>query len=431
MSRFINPVPQYLNSAGDPIVSGQMFFYEVGSTTPKDVYLDAALTIPAANPVLLNADGRMPDTYLLGSYRTILSEPSSGEQWERDNVGSEFTDGYGRAWNSTVTYNAPEVVLYDGVYYMSLTNNNIDNTPGPNSGNWKSIYLGAVGRNLLDNSNGQIHQRGTGAAPTGGYHLDRWVTSAGAGGTSTIQARRFSNSNRDWYIRMVTAGNTAPQYIEQTLRPELFKLGSDYTFTVSLGTLSVQGTVGRMRVWALSGGVYNDIHDEEVILNSDGSPSITFNYTDQGFDLSGPGDGIVVRLLLSDTGGAPDGNWNFRSFKLEEGNTYTGYEPTPYGVDETECMKWYQVPFDTDSISPFYANIFRSAGTAGAQDHVMNVQIRPKMYAAPSAVDETYISAVAPDDLQTNRNSMRLIWINISSPTSEVGVENLALSCEI
>ena len=95
MPRFINPVPQYLNSAGDPIVSGEMYFYEIGSVTPKDTYLDAELTIPATNPVLLNADGRLPDTYLLGSYRTVLSEPSTGQIWERDNVGSEFSDGYG------------------------------------------------------------------------------------------------------------------------------------------------------------------------------------------------------------------------------------------------------------------------------------------------------------------------------------------------
>ena len=141
MSRFINPVPQYLNSAGDPIVAGQMFFYEVGSTTPKDVYLDAALTIPAANPVLLNADGRMPDTYLLGSYRTILSEPSSGEQWERDNVGSEFSDGFGAEWNSTITYNIPDVVLFDGNYYQSLTNNNVGNSPAIGGSNWEVFTL--------------------------------------------------------------------------------------------------------------------------------------------------------------------------------------------------------------------------------------------------------------------------------------------------
>ena len=136
MPRFINPVPQYLNSAGDPIVSGEMYFYEIGSVTPKDTYLDAELTIPATNPVLLNADGRLPDTYLLGSYRTVLSEPSTGQIWERDNVGSELSEGYGSEWNSTVTYNIPDVVLYNGSYYQSLTNNNLNNEPSDTSTDW-------------------------------------------------------------------------------------------------------------------------------------------------------------------------------------------------------------------------------------------------------------------------------------------------------
>jgi hypothetical protein len=130
-----------------------MFFYEVGSTTPKDVYLDANLTIPAANPVLLNADGRMPDTFLSGAYRTILIEPSTGEQWERDNVGSEFSDGFGSEWNNTVAYNIPNVVLFDGVYYLSEINNNINNQPGPNSSAWSLSYVNLAGT-VIDYQNG-------------------------------------------------------------------------------------------------------------------------------------------------------------------------------------------------------------------------------------------------------------------------------------
>jgi len=145
MPRFINPVPQYLNSAGDPIVSGEMYFYEIGSTTPKDTYLDAELTIPAANPVLLDADGRLPDTYLSGSYRTVLSEPSTGQIWERDNVGSEFSDGFGSQWNNTVTYNVPDVVLFNGVYYLSETNNNLGNEPSSSSSDWSVSFVNLAG----------------------------------------------------------------------------------------------------------------------------------------------------------------------------------------------------------------------------------------------------------------------------------------------
>ena len=345
MPRFINPVPQYLNSAGDPIVSGEMYFYEIGSVTPKDTYLDAELTIPATNPVLLNADGRLPDTYLLGSYRTVLSEPSTGEIWERDNVGSEFTDGYGRAWNSTVTYNAPEVVLYDGVYYMSLTNNNIDNTPGPNSVSWKSIYLGAVGRNLLDNSNFQIHQRGVGAADTGGYYVDRWTTYAKSfvGGTvSTIQPRQFGNSDPRWFLRMVNQGATnTSAYLQQAVRPERMVLGEDYTLTVSLSTLNASGNDGKLRVYGVVSGAYTLIHDETVTLTSNTDVSVTFNYT-HSLDLSADDSFVAVRFQLSTVTPVVDGSTNIKSVKLEEGNVFTGYEPTPYAIDEAECMKWYQ-----------------------------------------------------------------------------------------
>jgi hypothetical protein len=164
-----------------------------------------------------------------------------------------------------------------------------------------------------------------------------------------------------------------------------------------------------MRVWALSGGVYNELHDEDVVLNSNGLPSITFNYTDQGYDLSGQGDGIVVRLLLSSTGGAPDGNWNFLSFKLEEGNTYTGYEPTPYAVDELECQKWfYQLDAD-DAFSPItMVKQFSATAMIGA------VPFPVKMYAQPSLVISSTsdfrlvdgnVAALTNLQLYTNTNS--------------------------
>ena len=139
MPRFINPVPQYSNSSGVPITDGKMYFYEVGSVTPKDVYLDAGLKIVADNPVLLEADGSMPDRFLSGTYRTVLIEPSTGQRWERDNVGSDTSLGYGDEWDSTVTYNAPNVVLFDGIYYTSLTNNNTGNTPDSSPSKWEEL----------------------------------------------------------------------------------------------------------------------------------------------------------------------------------------------------------------------------------------------------------------------------------------------------
>ena len=217
MPRFINPVPQYLNSAGDPIVLGEMYFYEIGSVTPKDTYLDAELTIPATNPVLLNADGRLPNTYLLGSYRTVLSEPSTGQIWERDNVGSEFSEGYGSEWNSTVTYNIPDVVLFSGSYYQSLTNSNIDNLPSSSPGNWASADFipDDTGDNLKGSDLAQLTNTPnfTNGIQIGGVRLynpsgQLWIneTSSRAAGVS------YSNSTDNAImVSIVMSGTAAAQ----------------------------------------------------------------------------------------------------------------------------------------------------------------------------------------------------------------------------
>ena len=89
MPRF-GTIEQYLDSNGDPLVSGLMYFYEPGTTTPQDTYSDAALTTANTNPVVLSADGRQPDIFFDGSIKCVIKDadgvtietvdPVSGEQ---------------------------------------------------------------------------------------------------------------------------------------------------------------------------------------------------------------------------------------------------------------------------------------------------------------------------------------------------------------
>jgi hypothetical protein len=68
--------PQVVGLDGRPIVGAQIQTYVSGTTTPKAVYADAALTIPHANPVLADAAGRFPAMFLAGGdYRVILLNP--------------------------------------------------------------------------------------------------------------------------------------------------------------------------------------------------------------------------------------------------------------------------------------------------------------------------------------------------------------------
>jgi hypothetical protein len=75
MSRVIAAFTQFFGDAGDPLENGFLGFYVAGTTsTPKATYADKDLTVANSNPVELDAAGRCPDVFGVGSYRIILYE---------------------------------------------------------------------------------------------------------------------------------------------------------------------------------------------------------------------------------------------------------------------------------------------------------------------------------------------------------------------
>lgn len=73
--RFLNQSPVYLSNAGVPLAGGSLTFTNTGTTTPKAVYSDKALTVPLTNPVVLDSSGRAPvDIWGSGSYRVVVKD---------------------------------------------------------------------------------------------------------------------------------------------------------------------------------------------------------------------------------------------------------------------------------------------------------------------------------------------------------------------
>ena len=295
--------------------------------------------------------------------------------------------------------------------------------------------------NILDNSNFQVRQRGdSDTTGNGGTYIDRWNTRnvTGSGGTTTISVPTLNSGGIGYDVLSATvAGHTSFWTIQQFFKVGRLKSGSDYTFTFKTNLMANPIKLkAKLRGRDVSAGAWAELGEGDVEVDSYGTYSVTFLNVTSSLPLNAEEDFIVVQLtgFEADNGSdfvLPDGTYQFDWFKLEEGNVYTGYEPTPYAQDELECMKWYQIPFDGVGIAPFYANIYRSAGSAGTQDHVMNVQLRPKMYSSPALVDAVYVGGVSPDSIKTNTNSMRLVWLNTAASTAQVGVDNLVLSCEL
>lgn len=141
MSRYVNPLPQYFDDEGNVLSGGKIYFYESGTSTLQDTYSDSALTVPNTNPVILDADGRLPDdVYLSGAYKVRLTDAADTLIREIDPVGSS-ADGFTgfSDWSNTSTYDTNDIVQRSGKLYQSIVPTNIDNDPETSPSDWRQL----------------------------------------------------------------------------------------------------------------------------------------------------------------------------------------------------------------------------------------------------------------------------------------------------
>lgn len=76
---------KFTDDLGLPLIGGQVFTYDAGTSTPKDSYSDQLLTTPNTNPIILDDAGSC-DLYLKGVYRLRVLDVNGVLMDERDNV---------------------------------------------------------------------------------------------------------------------------------------------------------------------------------------------------------------------------------------------------------------------------------------------------------------------------------------------------------
>jgi hypothetical protein len=59
---------------GDPLPGGKVDFFATGTSTRKDTFTDAQLTIPHPNPVILDAEGRATVFLEAGGYDVVIKD---------------------------------------------------------------------------------------------------------------------------------------------------------------------------------------------------------------------------------------------------------------------------------------------------------------------------------------------------------------------
>lgn len=130
-TRLLLPRAQRVNLDGRPLSGAKLFTYVTGTSTPKPVYTDPALTTPHANPVIADASGTWPSMYPEGGlYRLVLTDAADVVIYTDDDVEGATTNGTGGG--SAVDARRNRIV--NGAMQISQQNitNNVDATTGTN-----------------------------------------------------------------------------------------------------------------------------------------------------------------------------------------------------------------------------------------------------------------------------------------------------------
>ena len=77
---------QFFDNAGAVLNGGKIYFYEAGTTTPLNVYQNAALTTPHAQPVVLDAAGRATIYFPADSFKVVVKTSADVELYTVDDV---------------------------------------------------------------------------------------------------------------------------------------------------------------------------------------------------------------------------------------------------------------------------------------------------------------------------------------------------------
>lgn len=84
---FLSAQVQFFDNDGAPLNGGLAYFYQAGTSTPQNTYSDSDLSVPNANPVVLDSAGRAVIYFSpTPAYKCILKTSAGVTLWTQDNI---------------------------------------------------------------------------------------------------------------------------------------------------------------------------------------------------------------------------------------------------------------------------------------------------------------------------------------------------------
>ena len=155
LSRFVLPFAD-VGSGIRPSSGAKLFFFETGTSTPRDTYNCPDGSTANSNPVIADSRGVFPNIFFNGVFKVILQDRNSVQQWEADPVESFLTSTSLTGSSSFDTLQTAiatnKVIIGDGVTTLGYT------APGDGGGASYIVVAGGTGvddgGSFLDMANG-------------------------------------------------------------------------------------------------------------------------------------------------------------------------------------------------------------------------------------------------------------------------------------
>ncbi|MEL7447750.1 MAG: hypothetical protein AAFN78_00995 [Pseudomonadota bacterium] len=234
--------------AGQPVPAARVFFFEDLTTTPKAVFLDAALTIPAPNPSICDVNGFVnPPVFLQDTPYRVESRTLAGSVIEtRDGViGLNSTGAAVGSPGTSVfrTYNEAPLGSPPATPTVGGQNSNGWSTMPTSNANWISEASGSdinlvtwsppiqlVGNDGVDGTNGVDGSTGnqiefrfrrsttqpstpTGDNPSGWWAFPNSATGPGFLWMSRVEKNALGQAEGNWSVPVQIEGESGQQFI--------------------------------------------------------------------------------------------------------------------------------------------------------------------------------------------------------------------------
>lgn len=272
---------QFLDNSGNPLTGGKIYTYAAGTTTPQATYTSAGGGTPHANPIILDAAGRVPggEIWLTDGlqYKFVIKTSTDVQIGSYDNIigiNSNFVNYTNAQEIQTATAGQTVFTLTTMAYQ-----------PGTNS---LSVFVDGVNQYGPGSSYAYQETSSTVVTFTTGLHVGAEVKFT----TSAINASSYGDAEQISYTPPFTGGVTTNVELKlaQTVSVKDFGAVGD---GVADDTAAIQAAVN---VVALTGGSVYIPAGEYRLVGTAGADGIVtgVNVPFTGGGIKGNGKGITI-----------------------------------------------------------------------------------------------------------------------------------------